>query len=217
MSSEAEQDSSDSEPLPTGHSIPRTDSEDTEPFTKDVLFELLKNRRRRDVLRYLRDTDDDVVTLSDLAEHVAALENDITEAQLTSKQRKRVYVALYQCHLPILSRAGVIEFNQARGLIERTERADQLSPYFEESHPADARWSKRYGQLVLAGGIAYAITIAMTGLNGLAPFVSFLFIVSVGLMALYQFHQETDRSLIDLVTAALRPGRPQDNPATSTD
>lgn len=52
-----------------------------------------------------------------MAEHIAALENDIEVSELSSRQRKSVYVALYQ-YLPKLDRYGVIEYDKQRGTVE---------------------------------------------------------------------------------------------------
>lgn len=96
----------------------------------DVLFALLENSRRRETLRYLDDNDGSA-TLDELAETIAAKENGIDIAQLGSQQRKRVYIALYQCHLPRLADAGVIDYNRARGTIEVTSAADRLYRYLD--------------------------------------------------------------------------------------
>jgi hypothetical protein len=96
----------------------------------DTIFELLRNDRRRRVLEYL-DENDGEATLSDLAERIAAIENDTTEQALSSQQRKRVYVGLYQCHLPKMDGAGVIDFDENRGDVVRKPAADQLRPYLE--------------------------------------------------------------------------------------
>jgi transcription elongation GreA/GreB family factor len=48
-----------------------------ESLPLDQVFEILKNRRRREVVKYLNERDESV-SLSDLAEHVAAIENDTT-------------------------------------------------------------------------------------------------------------------------------------------
>ncbi|MFB6358651.1 MAG: hypothetical protein ABEJ96_06540, partial [Thiohalorhabdaceae bacterium] len=52
--------------------------------------------------------------LGDLAEHIASIENDKPEVALSSTERKRVYVALYQCHLPKMDDIGVIDFDEDR-------------------------------------------------------------------------------------------------------
>jgi hypothetical protein len=96
------------------------------------VFELLKNERRRRIITLLKEQDDGVSTLNVLAEHIAALENDIDVAQLSSSQRKRVYIGLYQCHLPKLDEYGVIEFRKNRGIV-RLRDTSQLEPYLTEA------------------------------------------------------------------------------------
>lgn len=96
-----------------------------EPLGDDEVFHLLQARRRRLVLRYLRDCEGSE-TMRDVAEQVAAWEHDTTLAALTSAERQRVYIALYQTHLPKLDEAGVIEYNQSRGIVDPTDRIDRL-------------------------------------------------------------------------------------------
>lgn len=107
-----------------------------EPLPLDLRYELLKNRRRRRVLEYLED-EADSTTLGTLAEHLAAEENDKPVAALTSSERKRVYICLYQCHLPKLDDAGVVEFDNDRGTVERSDRASELSSYLGDEPVAD--------------------------------------------------------------------------------
>lgn len=104
------------------------------PERLDRIFTMLQNRRRRLVLEYLRTHDS--VTQSDLARHVAAVENGISESAVTSTQRKRVYVSLYQAHLPKLDDFGAISFDQDRGTIERTPRTDELLTYLDRFETA---------------------------------------------------------------------------------
>lgn len=107
---------------------------ETEPIelSVDRTFGLLKNERRRRVLRYLMENGE-FSTTGELAEHVAALENSKEDVNaITSKERKAVYVGLYQCHLPKMDDYGVIEFNQARGRVELTDLAYELEDYLYE-------------------------------------------------------------------------------------
>lgn len=112
------------------------DDERTDDLPKDELFHLLANQRRRSTLRYLNEHDEPA-EMRELAEWVAARENETTVAGLRSKERQRVYIALYQIHLPQLAEHDVIEYNQSRGIIHRTELADLLSPYLD-SEPNEA-------------------------------------------------------------------------------
>lgn len=98
------------------------------------MFGLLKNRRRRDVLRHLEWTAE-TMRLGELAERIAARECEKDVSQITSQERKRVYVALYQCHMPKLVDTGVINYNKRRGTIERGPTFDQLMHYLpKETH-----------------------------------------------------------------------------------
>lgn len=110
--------------------IPAPDASLPESLSLDVVFGLLSVERRRRTLIELRQTDGQT-TLSDLATRLAALENDIPEGRVTSDQRKRVYIALYQSHLPKLDDADVIEFDQARGTVELGSNASVLYPYLD--------------------------------------------------------------------------------------
>lgn len=110
-----------------------------ETLAKDDLFHLLQNERRRRAVKFLLDREGSV-DMGSVAEHIAALENDITVAELSSAQRKRVYVGLYQCHLPKLDEASVVDYDKNRGTVSRTHLTENLAPYLtvdEESTDAD--------------------------------------------------------------------------------
>jgi hypothetical protein len=125
------------ESVSTSDSTPEsTGAEDLPPeLSKDELFHLLQNQRRRRVLLYLQGTDSKV-NMRDVAEQVAAWENDTTVEALSSDERQRVYIALYQSHLPKLDDADVLSYNQQRGIVERTPLANQLDTYLNVDTPS---------------------------------------------------------------------------------
>jgi hypothetical protein len=125
---QADADSADEADEPAADAAADADEDGT--LTTDTLFELLKNSRRRDAIGFLK-ANDGRTTLSDTAEHIAARENGVTVEELSSPQRKRVYISLYQSHLPKMDRAGVVRFDKDRGTVELTERATQLFPYLD--------------------------------------------------------------------------------------
>jgi len=119
----------------------------------DQLFEVLQNQRRRYVLNYLREHEE-VTTLSDLSEQIAAWENDKEVRRISSSERKRVYVALYQCHLPKMDDMGVVEFEKARGTIEPGEHIELCYKYLDVSESGgDLQWPRYYAALA-AGTLA---------------------------------------------------------------
>lgn len=101
-------------------------------LSKDVIFDILKNRRRRLVLEFLRNRR--TTTLSHLAEYVASVENEKAIGLLTSSERKRVYVGLYQCHIPKLSEASVVDYDPERKTVELRGLSSQLYPYLDLDH-----------------------------------------------------------------------------------
>jgi len=106
-----------------------TDEDESEAeLPLDQVFEILKNSRRRQTLHYLLQNGGEG-TLSELAEHIAALENDVEVRAITSSQRKRVYVGLYQCHLPKMDDMNIVDFEKNRGTVEIAANAKRLEPY----------------------------------------------------------------------------------------
>ncbi|MFA9427951.1 hypothetical protein [Natronorubrum sp. A-ect3] len=112
-------------------------------LSRDTVFKTLSNRRRRLTLRYLfeYDVNGEPVRLRDLAEWIAAAENDVPVDAVTYKQRKRVYTSLYQSHLPALHRDGIIQYDQARGTISVTPVTSTFDTYLGVDPQMGAAWS----------------------------------------------------------------------------
>ncbi|WP_255171625.1 DUF7344 domain-containing protein [Natrononativus amylolyticus] len=142
--------------------------EESSELTKDDIFHILQTRRRRDALRYLQGTDEPV-RMRDLAEQVAAWENETTVEQLSSDERQRVYISLYQSHLPKLDEEGIINYNQSRGIVERTPAADQFDPYLEptDEEAADAERPSIGTEGYYAGAAFVSTLLLLTAAVGL--------------------------------------------------
>jgi DNA-binding transcriptional ArsR family regulator len=124
----------------------------------DITFEILKNRRRRLILKYLED-EPDSTPIGELAEHIAAIENDIDPRQLDSQQRKRVYIGLYQCHLPKMDDAGVIEYNQTRGIVDLNDSAAPLYEYLDpQEEEPEGGGGRRYLLFTSLFAVAFLVT-----------------------------------------------------------
>jgi len=125
------------------------------PLGLDEVFEILKNQRRRHVLRYLRETGDPV-SLSDLSEQIAAWENDKEPRQISSSERKRVYVGLYQCHLPKMDSMDIVDFNKPRGIIEPGENIERFYVYLDvAAGEAERNWSGYYAAFSTVAVVAF--------------------------------------------------------------
>ncbi|WP_254763815.1 DUF7344 domain-containing protein [Natrinema marinum] len=172
---------------------------ETSAFSKDEIFHLLQNERRRMVLRYLRGTEGPV-RMRDVAEQVAAWEHDTTVEDLTSTQRQRVYIPLYQSHLSKLDNAGLIEYQQNRGIVERKPLADRVDQYLETDADADSseqdssddgEWDDYYVVTIV---LCYAILL---GAVIELPFVSFLSGISLSAIILFLFTVLTLSRVVD--------------------
>jgi hypothetical protein len=122
---------------------------DQETLTQDLVFDILSSPRRRYVLYYLRKTNQPVA-LNDLAEQVAAWENESPVDALSDQQRKRVYVSLYQTHIPKLDSVGVIEYDQQSGMVELTSRVHRIDDYLTET-TQPIPWQQIYLALAVLG------------------------------------------------------------------
>lgn len=148
---------------------------ESDALPKDELFHILSSQRRRHVLRYLAEHGDRV-DMRDLAEQVAAWEHDTTVENLHSDQRQRVYIGLYQVHLPKLDDYGIINYNKPRGIVERTHRADQLDQYI---HRASATTSEP----TPGSGMTSAVRLAAAGAVGTTSLITgWLGIISAWLL-----------------------------------
>lgn len=145
-----------------GVSLDLEDPLEPESVSLDVVFDILSNSRRRLVLSRLREVGGESTT-SDLAEYIAAIENDKPQEELTSQERKRVYVGIYQTHLPKMDDADVVDVDD-RGAVTLGRNADAVYQFLETSDGDDSPWPRYYA--------------AHTGLSGVALVAAWLFFPS---------------------------------------
>lgn len=153
----------------------------------DDVYHLLQTKRRRDVLRYLHE-EGGRVRLRDLAEQVAAWEQETAIENLSSDERQRVYISLYQSHLPKLDNHGIVNYDKDRGWVEPTSLVARLQPYLEPSHRtrSSERWPRRYAATITLCGLFLGATatgiVPVPGLVG-AGLVLVAFTVVTGIHA----------------------------------
>lgn len=123
---------------------------------EDVLYGALSDKRRRYTLHYLKQVGD-AVPVQQIAEQVAAWENDKPIAELTSQERKRVYIALYQSHLSTMDSEGLVEYDDDAGVVSLAEEMADLDIYLEVVPPASIPWSLYYAGLTLANALLLAL------------------------------------------------------------
>lgn len=147
---------------------------DQDQLSQDVVFDLLSSPRRRFVLYYLNQIDEEV-TIGELADEVAAWENEVDVEDLSSQQRKRVYVSLYQTHVPKMDDAGIVEYDSDSGVVSLSDQAVDISAYLsreEERRP----WQQYYLAIAVVGGLFYgAVALGLIGV--ISQFIAGLLII----------------------------------------
>ncbi len=136
-------------------------------LSRDTVFQTLSNSRRRLTLQYLSGSHEDPVRLRDLSEWIAARENGVSRAEVTYKQRKRVYTSLYQSHLPALHRDGIVEYDRGRGTVSLTPTATEFEVYLGAVPDTTLSWRHYW-----VGFGAVAVALSTISWLGLGPFGS---------------------------------------------
>jgi hypothetical protein len=174
----------------TGTSI----AEPSESLSRDDVFELLSNERRRYVLHHLKQHDE-AVELGTLSEYVAAWENETAVEEVSSTERKRVYTSLQQFHLPKMEKQQVVEFDQRDGTVGLSDRAGDLEVYLEVVEGGDIPWSQYYLGLasvnlaLLTAALVNAYPFSLVPVGSWAVFSITTFLVSA-VVHTYVSHSE---------------------------
>ncbi|MCG1005613.1 DUF7344 domain-containing protein [Halorubrum lacusprofundi] len=179
----------------------------TEPTTEvseDELFDVLSNQRRRFAVHLLKREADDSIAIGDMAEQIAAWENGIETAEITGTERKRVYTALQQSHLPKMDKAGVVDFNKNRGIVEPMPAMTDVDVYMDVVEGKEIPWSDYYLGL---SGVAVALVGAVW--LGAWPFVLLPeFAWTVAIVVAFAFSAITHK----YYTAEMKVGEPDEPP-----
>ena len=142
------------------------DSGTDQPLSREDIFEVLSNRRRRYVLHYLKQLEGGTTTLPELATQVAAWETGESVPAVSYDDRKSVQTSLYQLHLPKLDEKGLVEYDRRAGEIERTDATAAVEMYLEAVPEREVSWPWFFlglSGLVLLFAIAVAFDAAGFG------------------------------------------------------
>lgn len=150
-------------------------------LSQDTIFDILSSSRRRYVLYYLRQAEGPV-ELTALADHVAAWENQTEIENLTDREKKRVYVSIYQTHIPKLDQAGVVSWDRDTGTVSLSDEAYRIEDYLHEPSQQIA-WYKVFLAYAAVSFILLALVVANVGIFGAIPEVIAAMVV-VGFLAI---------------------------------
>jgi hypothetical protein len=159
------EDSLERDEVVTPNRISVVHSSEGESLPVDRVFGLLKDERRRLVLAYLGQQDGPV-SMDELVEYVATFESDEAVSQLDAADRKRIYVDLYQAHLPMMDGLGAVDLDRSRGKVEAGERFELFERYLssegKSKRAAVSRWNKCYPLLSGMGVVFFGAGLVVS-------------------------------------------------------
>ncbi|RQG91239.1 hypothetical protein EA462_04410 [Natrarchaeobius halalkaliphilus] len=125
-------------------------------LTQAELFDVFSNARRRHAVQYLKRKGGSC-DLAPLVEQVAAWENDTPPDDVTRTQRRRVYISLYQTHLPMLEDHGIVDWDPEAHAIELLPSEEVFEPYLDRRLGSERPWHRLYVTAATVGVIAFGL------------------------------------------------------------
>jgi len=170
----------------------RAESNGEDPSV-DELYGVFANRRRRFALHYLQRVDGRT-DFGEMAEQIAAWECEKARREVTSNERKYVYSALQQRHLPKMHDIGLVEFDKRDGTVEPTPVLDETDVYAEVVEKGNVPWGVYFFGL----SAVHSVLLALVGfdvalLTAFSDFEWALFFVSSFLVSSLVFLYGTKR------------------------
>jgi hypothetical protein len=153
------------------------------------IHDVLRNDRRRLVLERLR-SDEGTETVSDLSEHIGAIESG--ESPPPRNVRQSVYVSLHQTHLPKLDELGIVEYDPDAKTVALADNAADVGVYMEVVPQYGISWAEYYlGLGILGLLLLIGASIGVPILRSLGPSVLGLSVSAVVVAsALYQLAEQ---------------------------
>ncbi len=133
----------------------------TDDLTQAELFDVFSNARRRWTVRYLRGHGS--CELSELVKQVAAWENGVEPEEITRTQRRRVYISLYQTHLPMLEEHEIVDWDPEEHTIELLADERTFRPYLDRDVHAARPWHLAYATVAVLGVVGVLVSAVLTG------------------------------------------------------
>lgn len=167
-----------------------------EGLSRNDIFEILRNERRRLTLQYLDRCEMESVPLRDVVDYVASRENGTPIEELDAGKRKAVYTALRQSHFPKMDELGVVRYEHLRGEIELTEAAKDVQMYLEYVPENEIPWHEYYLGLTAVGAALLVVTwVGIVPFDRLSWFaLAVLFVFLYGSSAVAQaYHARRNR------------------------
>lgn len=166
-------------------------------LTTDALFQILGNSRRRFIISYLY-REDDAVDLKRLAALIAANEEGLSADEVTNEERQRVYVSLYQTHLPTLTDSGLVSYDDENRLLTLNREALETH-CANPSTESPLVWYAGLAVVGFIGGLVIALTAAVDASLAGVALLGFSVLLAGVVVRQYARQQRTRQCLLSLI------------------
>jgi len=130
--------------------------------SKDEVFHILSNKRRRYTLHCLMQREGSV-TKREVSRQVAAWENEVQIEDVTPDMRKRVYISLHQTHIPKMRENGLLEPEGQGSELALTDDIQEFQVYLDIVEDEEIPWNKFYlGLAVISGSLVGLAALGVT-------------------------------------------------------
>lgn len=162
----------------------RLDGEVWSPDDLDLVYDVLSNHRRRQMLQILESEPNDSATIPDLASRIAAWEMDIDRPDAVSyDDRKSVQSTIYQHHAPKMAEAGLVEFDKRTSRLELGDRSAHLELTGDDADVdgvVDGEGGEGFPDAAaVAGAVTVAVSVAATATAVGPPTAAVVLVTSV--------------------------------------
>lgn len=183
---------------PTSEAPPRRGRAGT--LTEDEVYTLLSSSRRRAVIQSLRQNGDGM-SIRELSECIAETEMD--GQPVARADRKSVYIALHQSHLPLLDKRGIIEYDTQSKRVTLLKPSTQLTDHMDMENLSSERRNAFVSLVLSLVGILlltasdFGLLVSSSGLPLRVAYVAFGLGAMISIVQLYRLGDITRWLAID--------------------
>lgn len=130
------------------------------------IYDLLRNERRRQVLKHLRRSLGSM-RLRKLAKHIA--QEETGESPPPKNIKRSVYNSLHQTHLPKLDRQDIVQYDKNRKVVSLSDGARNINRYLDMTAPFGLTWGEFYRTLGTVGLLLVVLSLTNVPVLGWIP------------------------------------------------
>jgi hypothetical protein len=138
----------------------------TGEIDESEVYDLLRNERRRQVLKHLRRSLGSM-SLRKLAKRIAREETG--ESPPPKNIKRSVYNSLHQTHLPKLDSQNIVHYDENRKVVSLGDGARNINRYLDMTAPFGLTWGEFYRTIGTIGLLAVVLSLIDVPLVSAVP------------------------------------------------